>query len=282
MVKRVTRSRWGRVVFLTLTLSLAAALAAGLGVGVDNQAKAQAPQMVVSGTAMGGKPGQGPLSKAVFNHQKHEAAVGNCETCHHTGSMDPCSTCHTSQGSAEGGNVQLSQAMHSAKSKMSCVGCHYQETKKKECAGCHQFIAPGPKEASCGVCHKDPKAAAAPAPKMAQPDTVVIGSLSKQYEPTTFNHSMHVDLLKDYAKGALAKGFHADDTALCQGCHHNTPAGVAPPKCGTCHGKAFADDDPKRPGLMAAYHIQCNQCHKAMGVESPKATDCKTCHAAKK
>lgn len=282
MVKRVSRSRWGRVFCLTLTLSLAAALVGAFSAGEGGQAKAQQPQMVLSGTAVGGKPGQGPLSKAVFNHQKHEAAVGNCESCHHTGSMDACSSCHTSQGSPEGGNIQLSEAMHSAQAKASCVGCHYQETKKKQCAGCHQFIAAGPKEGSCVACHKDPKAPAPAAAKPAQPEVVTIGSISKDYQACEFNHSSHVEMLQDYAKGALAKGFHTQPDTLCQGCHHHTPAGVTPPKCGTCHGKAFQKEDPRRPGLMAAYHIQCNQCHKAMGVDSPKATDCKTCHAPKK
>lgn len=282
MVKRVSRSRWGRALFLCLTLSLASALVAGYGIGVGDQAKAQSPQMLMSGTAIGGKPGQGPLSKAVFNHQKHEAAVPNCDTCHHTGTQEPCSQCHTSQGSPDGGNIQLSQAMHSAQSKMSCVGCHFEATKKPQCAGCHQNISAGPKEASCATCHKDPKAPAPAQAKLAQPDTVEIGSLSKQYMPVSFNHSAHVDYLKDAAKGDLAKAFHSEAGTLCQGCHHNTPADMAPPKCGTCHAKPFSSDEPKRPGLMAAYHIQCIQCHKAMNVEPVAATDCKGCHAPKK
>jgi hypothetical protein len=282
MVKRFSRSRWGRVCFLTLALSLASALLAGLGVGVVDQAKAQSPQILMSGTAIGGKPGQSPLSKVQFNHQKHEAAVnGNCDACHHTGSQEPCSSCHTSQGSPEGGNVQLSQAMHDAKAKASCVGCHYQETRKPECLGCHRNIAPGPKKDNCSVCHQDPKAAPAPAVP-AQPDTVEIGSLSKRYGACTFDHAAHVEALKAAAKGDLAKAFHSGDAALCQGCHHHTPVGETPSKCGTCHGKAFQKEDPSRPGLMAAYHIQCNQCHKAMGVEPVAATDCTGCHAPKK
>lgn len=280
MVRRLPQTRRGRVYFFALSLTLAAALLAGFGVGMNETANAQAPQMVVSGTAVGGKAGASPLSKAAFNHQKHEAAVTNCETCHHA-SMDPCSSCHTSTGGPEGGNVQLSQAMHNAKSKLSCVGCHQQATQKKECAGCHQFIAPGPKPASCANCHKDPKAAPVSKAAPAAPDTVVIGTLSKKYEPTTFNHSSHVELLMDATKkSSLAQAFHSPAGVLCQGCHHNTPADMAPPKCATCHGQAFSGD--QRPGLMAAYHIQCNQCHKAMGVDSPKATDCQTCHTAKK
>jgi len=282
MVKRVSRSRWGRVFLLTLTLSLASAMMAGFGIDVGGQAKAQSPQMIVSGTAIGGKPGQGPLSKASFNHQKHEAAVPNCDTCHHTGSQDPCSTCHTSQGSPEGGNIQLSEAMHKSQSKVSCVGCHNEAAKKPQCAGCHQNIKPGPNPASCANCHKDPKAAKAPAPAPAQPDTVEIGVLSKKYMPVSFNHSAHVDYLKDAAKGDLGKAFHSQSGVFCQGCHHQTPADMAPPKCATCHGKPYSADEPKRPGLMAAYHLQCIQCHKAMNVEPVAATDCTGCHAPKK
>ena len=283
MVKRVSRSRWARVCLLTLTLSLGAAILAGFGFDAGVTAQAQSPQIIMSGTALGGKPGQGPLSKAVFNHQKHEAAVPNCDSCHHTGSQDACSSCHTSAGDASGGYVQLSAAMHNPTSKFSCVGCHNEAVKKKECAGCHKFIAPGPKESNCVVCHKDPKAPAPAAPaKVAQPDTVDIGVLSKQYGPVAFNHSAHVDYLKDAAKGDLAKAFHNQPDTLCQGCHHNTPSGMTPPKCGTCHGKPFSKDEPARPGLMAAYHIQCIQCHQAMGVEPVKATDCKGCHAPKK
>ena len=119
--------------------------------------------------------------------------------------------------------------------------------------------------------------------KQAQPDTVIIGSIAKKFDACTFNHSNHVDALAAATKGSsLAQAFHAQPGTLCQGCHHHTPAGQAPPKCGTCHAKAFQNEEPKRPGLMAAYHIQCNQCHKAMGAGAPAATDCETCHTAKK
>jgi len=184
--------------------------------------------------------------------------------------------------------------MHRAKAKQSCVGCHQQATQKPACAGCHHKIAPGPRQSNCAVCHKDPKAVPAPAAPAtpapaapvasasAAPDTVDIGSLSKRYGACTFDHAAHVDALKAAAKGDLAKAFHSGDAALCQGCHHHTPVGETPPKCGSCHGQAFQKEDPSRPGLMAAYHIQCNQCHKAMGVEPVAATDCTGCHAPKK
>ena len=286
MVKRVSRSRWGRIGLSALTLCLVSAALAGLGVGV-NEAQAQSPQMTISGTALGGKPGQGPLSKANFNHKKHEDAMsGNCDVCHHMGSQDPCTQCHTSQGSPDGNNIQLSDAMHNPTAKQSCVGCHQIQTKKPECAGCHRNIAPGPRKSNCAVCHTD-LAAQTPCQIQAPaaPDSVAIGSLSKIYEPcTVFDHASHLQHMKDAAKGALPKAFHSNDAALCAGCHHHTPVGQTPPKCGTCHGQAFQDQDPSRPGLKAAYHIQCNQCHKTMmpGSEPVAPTDCKGCHAPKK
>lgn len=264
-----------------LSLTLLAALLAGFGVGMNETVNAQASQMGTSGTAVGGKAGAGPLSKAAFNHEKHQTVVTDCNTCHHTGDQEPCSTCHTSTGSPDN-KVQLSQAMHSAQSKASCVGCHQQETKKKECAGCHQSITPGPQAASCVNCHKDPKAAANGKALPVGPDTVDIGALSKKFEPNTFNHAKHVDALIAATKASsLAQAFHSPAGVLCQGCHHHTPVGVTPPKCSSCHGQAFSGD--QRPGLMAAYHIQCNQCHKAMGATgAPAATDCQACHTAKK
>jgi hypothetical protein len=265
---------------ITLALGLGAAAFAIVAPGGGQEAKAQQPTMVISGTSLGGKAGTGPLSKAMFNHQEHENAVGNCETCHHA-SMDGCSTCHTTAGSPEGNDIQLSQAMHDPRAPMSCVGCHQKETAKAQCQGCHRKIAPGPSNSSCAVCHKDPKAPSAQAPAMQAPDVADIGSLSAKYGVCSFNHASHVEMLKDAAKGALPQAFHAGGV-FCQGCHHHTPAGVTPPKCGTCHSKSFQDQDPKRPGLEAAFHIQCNQCHKAMGVTSPAPTDCQACHAAKK
>lgn len=292
MTKFVGVLRRARSAFPVLALALVTTLAVGLGWGGGGAANAQAPQMIISGTGIGGQPPAGPLSKAAFDHQKHEAAVAGCETCHHA-SMDACSTCHTSAGSADGGNVQLAQAMHDPRAAMSCVGCHEKQTKKANCAGCHQNIAAGPNPASCKTCHRDAKAqpqaqTQALGQSQAQtqpsaPDTVVIGSLSKKYEACTFDHSVHMDALAAISKGSpLAQAFHGQQGTLCQGCHHHTPAGQTPPKCGTCHSKPFQDQDPKRPGLMAAYHIQCNQCHKAMGAGAPAPTDCETCHAAKK
>ena len=48
--------------------------------------------------------------------------------------------------------------------------------------------------------------------------------------------------------------------------------------CAACHGMAFADEQDGRPGLKAAYHGQCMDCHREMGIENPASTDCIKCH----
>jgi len=254
---------------------------AGLGAGVD-QAKAQSPQITISGTA-----GQGPLSKALFNHDKHQNAVSDCGVCHHAPKDDPqpCTQCHTSAGDPKGNNLQLSDVMHNPTSERSCVGCHQAQTKKPDCAGCHHNIAPGPRKTNCVVCHTDAAAQTCQIAVPAAPKSVTMGELSKFYEPSTvFDHAAHLGYLKDRIAGAkgttdLTKAFHLNDAALCAGCHHHTPVGQVPPKCGACHGKTEQDG---RPGLKAAYHNLCNQCHKAMNAGAPAATDCTACHAPKK
>jgi DnaJ-class molecular chaperone len=82
-------------------------------------------------------------------------------------------------------------------------------------------------------------------------------------------------------KNKLANYFHHEEGTVCQGCHHNSPAAKEPPKCVSCHGKPFNAKDPFKPGLMAAYHRQCMECHKAMGIKKPVSTDCTACHQKK-
>jgi DnaJ-class molecular chaperone len=79
----------------------------------------------------------------------------------------------------------------------------------------------------------------------------------------------------------IANYFHSDAGTMCQGCHHASPETRKPPKCSSCHGKPFDANNPLRPGLMAAYHQQCMECHRAMGLKKPQATDCTGCHKKK-
>jgi hypothetical protein len=114
------------------------------------------------------------------------------------------------------------------------------------------------------------------------PETVEIKSLSKQYEAARMPHRKIVQaLVKPLADSRLAGAFHRDPGTVCQGCHHNSPAAKKPPTCASCHGRPFDGRNLTRPGLQAAYHLQCMECHRVMGVEKPAATDCTGCHKDK-
>lgn len=264
-----------------------------------------------------------------FDHKYHEAENQTCVSCHHA-SLASCASCHTASGDKKGGNVTLETAMHTVAAKQSCAGCHAALQQKPECAGCHTSMKKGVGDTSqCGSCHVTPtgalqsevtefmsrsdKDAAAMAPDLARkllagkrertttipageiPETVTIGSLSKDYEPSVLPHRKIVlSMIAGMKDSRLAGAFHATDLAVCQGCHHNSPASKTPPRCGNCHAAIEGTAASPRPALKAAYHNQCMGCHTAMGISGkvvdkapdakpvPKSTDCTGCHAAKK
>jgi hypothetical protein len=239
-----------------------------------------------------------------FNHKAHESYNATCRSCHHA-SLSACVQCHTIQGAKEGDFVKLEQAMHRLKAQQSCMGCHDRKQQDKACVGCHTSFEKKRQQdpLSCQNCHhaeisldgsqsNDPAAAAnaleARQPLTATfdaefiPETVKIDSLSDKYEPVKLPHRKIVNsLFKDIKDNKLAKYFHREKGTLCQGCHHNSPAAKNPPKCGNCHGRPFNEKDPFKPGLMAAYHRQCMECHREMGIQKPVATNCTACHREK-
>jgi hypothetical protein len=114
------------------------------------------------------------------------------------------------------------------------------------------------------------------------PEKVTIKQISDQYGPVELPHRKIVKTLAAKIKdNKIAGTFHRDAGTLCQGCHHASPETQKPPKCGSCHGKPFDANNPLRPGLMAAFHQQCMECHSAMGLKKPQATDCTGCHKKK-
>jgi hypothetical protein len=114
------------------------------------------------------------------------------------------------------------------------------------------------------------------------PETVEIKALSKQYEAVKLPHRKIVQtLVKNLKDSKLAGAFHQDRGTVCQGCHHNSPVAKKPPACASCHGQPFDGRNLFRPGLQAAYHLQCMECHKEMGIEKPAATNCAGCHKEK-
>lgn len=90
----------------------------------------------------------------------------------------------------------------------------------------------------------------------------IIAKEEDQYYPVRFMHAKH---------GLLARD--------CAVCHHYVPAeGRDIVGCSSCHQQPFAPAAPERPGLKAAYHLQCMACHDKEG-KGP--VSCTGCHAKK-
>lgn len=261
-----------------------------------------------------GKTGElkGNMAPVAFDHKTHEAALDSCSVCHHEGRIAACSSCHTLEGGKEANFVNLSTAMHKIDANRSCVGCHSIQTQAPSCAGCHNPMPRKQSLQSCASCHVTPVGATAAQAtdgsllkmdkklldRMAVstvnsrnsgktlinmqdvPETVVIGVLANEYKPADFPHRKIVEALdKGMLNSKLAQSFHTDITTMCQGCHHNSPASLTPPKCASCHAAGDAPGPDGRPPLKVAYHNQCMGCHTAMKVEKPVNTDCAGCHA---
>jgi hypothetical protein len=252
------------------------------------------------------EPIKNRMLPVAFDHKAHEGYNDTCQVCHHA-AISPCAQCHTIQGAEDGKQVKLSQAMHQRDAGASCVGCHNQQQAKPQCAGCHSMIPKSRSltmEDSCRTCHA-PAAGENPIPTddaqakemaarlLAQrqaapatvdvdqiPEKVTIKTLSDSYEAVSLPHRKIVlKLAEGVQNSKMAAYFHTAPTTLCQGCHHNSPATVKPPQCGSCHGSSSDALNPNRPGLMAAYHQECMQCHDQMGLEKPGSRDCAACHA---
>ena len=244
--------------------------------------------------AASGSSGRSSMPQVVFDHKLHEAASDSCTSCHHN-PLQKCSTCHTPQGNAEGKNVPLTTAMHMPTSPYSCVGCH--ETRKTatpECASCHGAMPAKAAGSNCASCHNptDPRLPgvkpAAPPPAQpdlsAGPDTVAIGVLSDEFEPSVFPHKRVLESLASGIQETLPgmMQFHASPYALCASCHHNSPPSATPPSCASCHDKSLPAGGKmppdNRPTLKIAYHQQCMSCHTRMNITEPANIDCAGCH----
>jgi hypothetical protein len=272
--------------------------------------KANQPDFVFIKTGKGDGVKLNPATRmnlVPFNHQAHETYNDTCRVCHHA-DLDACINCHTLDGAREGDFVKLEQAMHRLNADQSCMGCHETRQTDQSCVGCHTSFEKKRQQgtSACVNCHMVPKSRisteaqgadvkreaagtlekreAMTAAYNAQdiPETVTINTLMKKYEPVKLPHRKIVQtMVDDINKNKLANYFHYEKGTVCQGCHHNSPAAKEPPKCVSCHGKPFNAKDPFKPGLMAAYHRQCMECHKAMGIKKPVSTDCTACHQKK-
>jgi hypothetical protein len=242
------------------------------------------------------------LGTVPFSHVSHEEFTGSCRTCHHE-TLQRCSECHLLTGSDKADGVMLQRAMHDMMSDHSCVGCHEAEKSTPACAGCHVLMTQADlPERACTICHAGPEPQLLDSvggryrslddfrPTPAEialsfapseiPETVTIGVISDEYEPSVMPHRKIVETLSARIKESrIATHFHGHEDVVCQGCHHQSPIGEEPPLCENCHGMEFDQANPLKPGLRAAYHLQCLSCHKAMEIEEPK--DCAGCHREK-
>ena len=272
--------------------------------------KANQPDFVFIKTGKGDGAKLNPATRmnlVPFNHQAHETYNDTCRVCHHA-DLNACINCHTLYGAREGDFVKLEQAMHRLNADQSCMGCHETRQTDQSCVGCHTSFEKKRQQgtSACVNCHMVPKsristeaqgtdvkreaagtlakreATTATYSRQDIPETVTINTLMKKYEPVKLPHRKIVQTMVDNInKNKLANYFHHEEGTVCQGCHHNSPAAKEPPKCVSCHGKPFNAKDPFKPGLMAAYHRQCMECHKAMGIKKPVSTDCTACHQEK-
>jgi len=239
------------------------------------------------------------LPTVPFSHIDHEEYNSTCRVCHHK-SMKACTECHTVLGQADALGVKLQQAFHDMESRHSCVGCHDSYKSEPGCTGCHSLMEHGRlSEHACRICHSgplpdrleavkdrftsfdqfrtDPAEMKLSFPDEAVPDSVTISVLKDEYEAVTFPHRRIVmKLLEKIEENRIAVHFHGHQDVVCQGCHHQSPVGIEPPLCESCHGDPFNRSYLNRPGLKAAYHQQCLGCHEAMGIKDIQ--DCSVCH----
>jgi hypothetical protein len=120
------------------------------------------------------------------------------------------------------------------------------------------------------------------------PKDLVLGSLSKVYEPVPFNHSEHVS-----TAGGCADCHHQHRSMqvdACSECHPIDPSvfkkklNVAKLKsCGECHPASQQPGSTAIRGLKDAYHQACFKCHKndvGSGVKNLKGCT-EICHVLK-
>ncbi len=91
---------------------------------------------------------------------------------------------------------------------------------------------------------------------------MVLNELEKVYHPVYFNHEKHAQMTE------MSGG--------CENCHHFIPPSTGHPACKECH-RPESQGGKIQPGLKAAYHQHCLNCHSEWDTE----THCEFCHRKK-
>lgn len=118
------------------------------------------------------------------------------------------------------------------------------------------------------------------------PETVKLDKLAKLYEGVEFDHEMHTEIADDCTVCHHHTVGMPSSNENCSKCHNTetVPGKVA---CADCHAldpfsaEYLAANAPgnghyhiDKPGLKAAYHLNCLNCHEEMG--GPEG--CEDCH----
>jgi len=98
------------------------------------------------------------------------------------------------------------------------------------------------------------------------PKIIVLGSLSRSYEPVKFNHEQHLSLAENCETcHHQHKGMKV---AECKECHRFDPASFKKNAmrdrllpCRDCHMPTERPGATGQPDLKTAYHNVCNKCH---------------------
>lgn len=93
----------------------------------------------------------------------------------------------------------------------------------------------------------------------AAPVSIRLDQLKNRYQGVIFSHLRHAEMF--------------DMSGGCSGCHHyNTTGPIL--ACVSCHEASDKKTDIGKPGLEAAYHRLCINCHRTWS----HTTDCQSCH----
>ncbi len=130
------------------------------------------------------------------------------------------------------------------------------------CAICHTCEFPTKQELCLnkGFCVRSEMTAGSEG--MPDHGLMVLDELEKVYNAVLFDHGKHAQMSE------MSDG--------CESCHHFVPPSTGHPACQECHAPEGLHSKIQ-PGLKAAYHRQCLDCHNEWDTE----THCELCHTKK-
>lgn len=128
-----------------------------------------------------------------------------------------------------------------------------------------------------------PEAPPSAATRSTAPDIVMLGELSKEYQPVPFDHKSHAAMTEMW-DGCTTCHHRSPDMTTTQpavlhpqGQRKNQDNAARIPACKECHDPSGTSTDLRMPNLKGAYHRQCLNCHREWTGENA----CGACHETK-